>query len=405
MKTLAIWLVVGAACSGKAEPVHKAAKSRGKLEVVYDLDLEKAVDDKLSLIKRDLVAQLGDKVTITLSPTQIVTVTPTEPTHDPEIRDRVTQSYGDTIAWHDCTPTAGPGALCLKLAPDYAEAVQKAALASAVQIIRERLDAEKIDGSSVTARGKQIVVVLGGDPAQLKALRAMIPQSHRLEMKVVDDGSAYMKQVFRHVGSEGRSSTPTDPAAIAAGVHADIDQWRPEDGGTTHTDYYLVAPDRRALEHYFAGLAASDPSFKLPDDHVLAFERFEPSEPGGTAMWRSYYVERIAVITGKDIAHANAAQDPNTNRAIVLLEFGRNGAAVFGDLTMRIVGKKLATLLDGQIMSAPIINGAILGGRASIAMGGSDAAAAQQAATELAQALNAGALPTPLVEVSVTSVP
>ena len=406
MNTLAVAILISmAACSGKAERLPTPASAHAKLEVVYDLDLEKAVDDKISLIKRDLVAQFGDKAAITLSVTEVLTVTPADPAMRSELHDQVAKAYTDTIAWHDCAPSAGPGSLCLGLAPDYAEAVQKAALASAVQILRERIDPVKLDGASVTARGKQIVVVLGGDPAQLKALRTMIPQSHHLEMKVVDDGSAYMKQVFRRVGSDGRSGTPTDPAAVAAGIHADVDQWRPEDGGETHTDYYLIAPDRGALEYYFAALAAGDASLKLPDDRQLEFERVDATEPGGTVMWRSYYVERVAVITGKDIARASASRDPNTNRAIVLLEFGRSGATVFGDLTMRIVGKKLATLLDGQIVSAPIINGAIRGGRASIAMGGSDVAVAQKAADELAQALTAGALPTPLVEVSATSVP
>src|SRR5262249_32649431 len=65
-----------------------------------------------------------------------------------------------------------------------------------------------------------------------------------------------------------------------------------------------------------------------------------------------------------------------------------------------IVGQKLATILDDKVKSAPIINGAIKGGRASITMGGSDADRQIKERDELVNVLRTGSLPAPLREES-----
>jgi preprotein translocase subunit SecD len=82
----------------------------------------------------------------------------------------------------------------------------------------------------------------------------------------------------------------------------------------------------------------------------------------------------------------------------VLLDFNRFGSRVFGDLTSQIVGKKLATILDGKVKSAPIINGAIRGGRAQISLGGGDVYRQEKERDELVNVLKTGSLPAPLRE-------
>ncbi|NJM91061.1 MAG: hypothetical protein HC863_02010 [Myxococcales bacterium] len=74
---------------------------------------------------------------------------------------------------------------------------------------------------------------------------------------------------------------------------------------------------------------------------------------------------------------------------------------MFGDLTAQVVGKKVATILDDRVKSAPIINGAIRGGRASITMGGSDPQRQERDANDLVGVLKTGSLPAPLKEASV----
>lgn len=186
-----------------------------------------------------------------------------------------------------------------------------------------------------------------------------------LAFVVVDDASDYMKRMFQRVGS-GKDGAATDPDAIAAGVRCDRDTWRIDDSRYSFVDYYFIAADRGAIERYVAKLAASDPAFRVPDDHELVFENID----GKT--WRSYYVFKQRELDHRAVQNASVSFDPNTHRPLVLLDLTADGARAFEDLTSRIVGKKLATLLDGTVRSAPIIMGTIRGGRLSITMGDGD---------------------------------
>jgi preprotein translocase subunit SecY len=173
----------------------------------------------------------------------------------------------------------------------------------------------------------------------------------------------------------------------------EVDGWRPEDGGPSHTDFYLKAHSRRLLEDTFA--EAQRRGWHLPDHAVPAYELVEPYPEARDRRpyWRTYFVADRPALDARAIANATGSYDPNTNRPIVLLDFNREGGQQFGELTARISGRKLATLLGGRVRSAPIINGPIRGGRASITMGGPDAERMERERDALVKTLRAGALP------------
>ena len=171
----------------------------------------------------------------------------------------------------------------------------------------------------------------------------------------------------------------------AEGVTVDVDEWMPDDGGPRHSVAYLRGPTRAALEHAIAAAQASG-RLVLPADSVIGYERSD-SEEGrhrGTS-WRTYELAARVELDGTAIARATQAYDPNTNRPIVLLDFTPEAADRFCELTRRIAGKKLATLIGQRIYTAPIINAPICHGRAQITMGGSDPEREQdEAATTVA---------------------
>jgi protein-export membrane protein SecD len=158
----------------------------------------------------------------------------------------------------------------------------------------------------------------------------------------------------------------------------------------------------QVIARYMDRLATIDPTkFRIPDDHELAYEYEEPIHgEDRRGYWRSYYLWKATRLTGTAITNAVPSFEPNTGRAVVLLDFNRYGGRVFGDLTAEIVGQKLATILDGKVKSAPIINGAIKGGRASITMGGADADRQIKDRDQLVNVLKTGSLPAPLREES-----
>ena len=441
---------------------------QGGLHLVYSIDLNKAVDDRASEMKRDLETRFADdniKATVKTprEPLGAVTVIVDDATKKDSVHATIDSDYRDTISWLTACPAEdGPKALCFRVSSGYADRVKKAALTNAVSTIRERINKQGVAEPNVVEKGDQIIVELPGlDKDKINETREIIAATAKLEMKVVDDctvyaasctatsstheGSPYMKKLFSHIGSDHKGN-PTDAEATRLDIRAEVDQWRPDEGGATHTDYYLLAPDRdekvpvawakkhgcpmkevddkgmmscsvdgRAIiERYlfgdkdlsYPGLIAQDKEMKLPDDRQLGFEMIEP-QPGAKdqrTFWRTYYLERAVRLTGSAISDAMGSYDPNTNRPIVLLDFNRYGGRIFGDVTAAIVGMKFATILDDRVKSAPIINGAIRGGRASITMGGGDPDRQEHQRDQLVGVLKTGSLPAPLNEQSASTV-
>ncbi len=204
-----------------------------------------------------------------------------------------------------------------------------------------------------------------------------------LQMRVVVESN-----LFAELGFAEEPRGEHDPGAVVL----EFDQWRPEDGGGIHTDTYLRGPSREAIER---ALVAHPNRIQLPEGTSLVFERTDPWEGARDrhTYWRTYLVSDEVPIDGTMIDNATKSFDPNTNRPTVLLDFTEDGTKKFCNVTLRIVGSKLATILGGRVRSAPIINGAICGGRASITMGGSDPIEQEREADALASVLLNGALP------------
>ena len=86
---------------------------------------------------------------------------------------------------------------------------------------------------------------------------------------------------------------------------------------------------------------------------------------GRTAMLQFKDESGKVVLTGSDLKDAKA-QVSQGNQAVVGLEFSDEGGKKFADLTARNVGKKIAIELDGEVLTAPVVQEAITGGHAQI---------------------------------------
>lgn len=80
-----------------------------------------------------------------------------------------------------------------------------------------------------------------------------------------------------------------------------------------------------------------------------------------------------------------------SNTPVILLTFTAEGGALFKDITEKNVGKALGIFLDGQVISDPVIQEAIPGGKATIT-----GAFTPEEAREIVRNLNFGALPVPI---------
>ncbi len=103
-----------------------------------------------------------------------------------------------------------------------------------------------------------------------------------------------------------------------------------------------------------------------------------------------YILERAPVVTGEDLTNAQPDFDQN-GRPAVAFQFNPSGARKFGDYTAANVGSPFAIVLDGEVVSAPVIQSHIPGG-SGIITGNFTV----EESTNLAVLLRAGALPAPL---------
>ena len=102
-------------------------------------------------------------------------------------------------------------------------------------------------------------------------------------------------------------------------------------------------------------------------------------------------VSKRIIISGENLLDAQPKMDTQTNQTIVSFTLDRVGAKRFGKATSTGIGKQLAIVLDGKIISAPVVRDTIASGSGQISGGFTF-----QTATDLALLLRSGALPAPL---------
>jgi len=216
----------------------------------------------------------------------------------------------------------------------------KDAVDRAIEIMRNRIDQFGVAEPLITRQGdKWIVIQLPGikDPQSAKDL---IGKTALLEFRIVNN-SQEANKVLDLIRDKG--ITP--------------DQYRENPS---------VYPDIQAA---------------MPQD-ASVFEGKEDSR---------YYVLDKAVLTGASLTNAKVEFEGQFGQPVVGIEFNREGARIFEDVTGRNIQRNLAIVLDGIVQSAPVINQRIPEGKAVIQ--GSFSA---ESAKLLATVLRAGALPAPV---------
>jgi protein-export membrane protein SecD len=107
---------------------------------------------------------------------------------------------------------------------------------------------------------------------------------------------------------------------------------------------------------------------------------------GGTPL----VVRKAILVTGGMLDKASVEVD-QYQRPAIGFSFKSEGAKKFGDVTLRNIGKRFAIILDGHIVSAPTIQGAITNGSGQIT-----GSFTHEEASEVVNVLKSGALPAKL---------
>ncbi|TEB13078.1 preprotein translocase subunit SecD [Pelotomaculum sp. FP] len=97
----------------------------------------------------------------------------------------------------------------------------------------------------------------------------------------------------------------------------------------------------------------------------------DPDEAVGNLIKTAYLEfkteDGTTVLTGRQLKNATDSKNPQTGQYEVNLEFEPDGAKAFAAVTAANVGKRLAIVLDGNVLQAPSIDEPIPNGKARIA--------------------------------------
>ena len=149
----------------------------------------------------------------------------------------------------------------------------------------------------------------------------------------------------------------------------------------------IKVDDGEAAEQF---LALPDVKRAFPRGISVAWGA-DPVGIGARNYKRLYVLEEEPFMTGDMLENAVANRDTQFNQAIVNFELNRRGGRRFSEFTAQHVNDFLAIVLDGEVMSAPVIRDRI-GASGQIELGNSP----MDEARDLALVLRAGALTAPL---------
>ena len=130
----------------------------------------------------------------------------------------------------------------------------------------------------------------------------------------------------------------------------------------------------------------------MPNDAEFLFLN-RPTRIGEQEYYRLYMVRKEPEMTGRMIANANVqiGSQMRAGEAVVGMQLTSEGAKIFSKVTGANIGKRMAIVLDGKIVSIPNIQERIPSGNAQIT-----GMANMDEAKDLAIVLRAGALPAPI---------
>ena len=255
-------------------------------------------------------------------------------------------------------------------------------LTQAVSIIRQRVDAAGVSEAEISTQGvNNIVVSLPGvpDEATLKRIQASAKLDFRAVLVTGTPSSSTASPSA--TPSTGAIATPTPTPTLNSTPTA-----KPTDG----SDLSYVTP---ALQDKFTNFKCS--TLSSVDTNVAPAN--QPLITCDDAGAQTYLLGPVEV-AGETIANATAStvtssQGVSTGQWAVNLVFNGQGTNDFAKISTRLVPlspprNQFAIVLDGKVISAPVMQAAIADGKAQITGNFN-----QKTATSLADQLKFGALP------------
>jgi preprotein translocase subunit SecD len=261
------------------------------------------------------------------------------------------------------------------------------------QIIEQRVNGLGVAEAEVVTEGDSNIVISvpGDDGDQARQLGQTAQLRFRPVVQPPEPAAPAASGSATPTPTDGATPTapasPTDPAEPTGSA-------TPSDGAVADPSADPEGPEvtqeQAAAEYATLTCDSESPgSVDRPGDFVASC-----SEDGALK-----YLLGPAVVEGTNVTDAAAGTMSSTGEWVVNLDFDSEGSDAWAEYTAANVGNSVAITLDGKVISAPRINGAIPGGSTQIT-GSFD----QASATELANQLKYGALPLSFTQATAQSI-
>lgn len=249
------------------------------------------------------------------------------------------------------------------LGREFVKEIEGSALSKSIEVIRNRIDEFGVTEPEIVSQGQDRIVVQLPGVKDIARAKDLIGRTAKLEFKFVND-----------------EVSPTS-----------LTEWldKVKKAGIEYKKGERFSEYVHAINTHLVN--------DLPKGYEIAFSKTVSKVTNEITNLEPYLVETVASLTGEELQEAIVRIDQQQNRPYVGLEFKPNGAKMFEQITGANIGKRLAIVLDGNVYSAPVVQGRIAGGSAQITLGAGDYNSTMSEARDLALVLRAGALPVELV--------
>ena len=239
---------------------------------------------------------------------------------------------------------------------DLTSEKKKEYVEGALEIIRSRIDKTGVSEPSIRLQGEdKIEVSLPGVASPEQA-----------------------KKIIKATAKVGYHLVEPDPAPFSQKA-------------AFYFERYIKLRSDLARERY---LKEVETKIKLPYQYKLYVFWNKPRNSISLNLIPQYFLvlERRESLSGKHISpNTYVSFNPETLQNVISFQLTPEGSKLFGDLTTKNIGRRMAIVIDEKIRSAPNINEPILGGSAQIS-----GDFTQQEAKDLALIIKEGALPVPM---------
>jgi SecD/SecF fusion protein len=268
---------------------------------------------------------------------------------------------------------------------------------------RRDLKLAGIEPESIRRQSDSVIVTLKDGGRQSDAVRELQKLSMPIDPFSFGAGGGDLKIVSESVGQIRISLTQaalSDRVNAAIGQSLEIIRRRIDQVGVAEPTIQRAGVNRilvqlpgvqdpARIRELIGSTAKLTFHLLAPDDPAGPVSRGVRVLPGADSGER-YAIEDHIALSGERLRDARPDFDPQTNEPVVSFRLNSIGASEFASITQANVGEPFAIVLDGKVLSAPVIREPITGGSGQI----SGHFTVTQA-SDLAALLRAGALPAP----------